>query len=99
MARNPEAVLEGPQKAVVVVNAAVDARLGEWADDSEGDVPASRELLRAAGTLVRSALVERDDQDSVGPERRRILDDRNLLSEEGVELRHPVALRLAVIVA
>src|SRR5881392_3019070 len=50
---DPEPVLEGPKQAVVVVGRRVHARRGERADHGEGHVAPTRELLGAAGALVR----------------------------------------------
>src|SRR5690349_3148605 len=82
MADDAEAVLEGPQQAVVVVDGAVETGPRELAHDRERDVPAARELLRASRPLVGGPLVEGDDQHPVGPEGRRVLDQRDLVGQE-----------------
>src|SRR6266480_7564516 len=68
--RQPEAVLDGPQQAVVVELAAVGTGDGERAQDRADDVPTLAEAVlpgQAAGPLV---FVVDDDDDPVAPERR-----------------------------
>ena len=98
---DPEAVLDRAEDAVRVGRVGVLARLHEWADERACRVSAGAEaVLRGESPHALVLVVEHDD-DAVLAERRRRLDERNLLREEVVELRvavvHRLAVRLAIV--